>query len=280
MSHNSTARQPIKYVRARLAGNFTQVPNSMFSPECPLSIGARYVLIDLMSRKDGWTDSVETMHRRLPQPRTESGQPVKGTGIRAMYGYWKELEEAGCIVRERQRVNGQVCTRITGVRWWEPVPVADLTVPPNRPEQAKEDVSAGRTDSTVPLYQSEQGKHPVFAGGTDSTVPPALSKDVSRNTEEASRAQTARDAVRNSCQCQRESDGTVMRACSAHRCMICHDSNADKVAMWWDRKAGAFAAVYYCPACKPDPDRMSDQERNRWDKAAEAAGHGALMLVR
>ncbi|MFE3206410.1 hypothetical protein [Embleya sp. NPDC059237] len=85
---------------------FTILPNSTLRDE-RLSYHARGVLAELLSRPDGWETNADTLSERARRARGEK----TGEGRRGMRAAISELEDAGYIVRHRNKLeNGRFST--------------------------------------------------------------------------------------------------------------------------------------------------------------------------
>lgn len=89
----------MKIVRSHPEGNFTIIPNQALRDD-RLSYMARGVLHELLSHRSGWETNAEIMTARARQKR---GAGV-GEGRRAMRAAFAELEEAGYMVRIKERI--------------------------------------------------------------------------------------------------------------------------------------------------------------------------------
>lgn len=89
----------MKIVRSHPEGNFTIIPNQALRDD-RLSYTARGVLHELLSHRSGWETNAEIMTVRARQKR---GNGV-GEGRRAMRAAFAELEEAGYMVRIKERI--------------------------------------------------------------------------------------------------------------------------------------------------------------------------------
>lgn len=90
----------VKIHRTRHEANFTILPNAALRDQ-RLSLRARGLLVELLSRPEDWNTSADAMARTARRDRGK-----KGEGRDAMRGAFAELEEAGYIVRTRTQNDG------------------------------------------------------------------------------------------------------------------------------------------------------------------------------
>ena len=84
--------------RSKPVDNFTIIPNATLRDD-RLSYCARGVLLELLSRSNGWETNADALSERA---RRHRGDGV-GEGRRAMRAAFKELEAAGYMVRRREK---------------------------------------------------------------------------------------------------------------------------------------------------------------------------------
>lgn len=162
--------------RSRLTANFVQVPNDTARNDS-LSHMARGILVEILSRPDGWETTADDMWR-ASLARHGKASP----GRRAFRAAFAELKDHRYLVAERTTLDaGRFATVLTAYD----IPAAHADVPhagtPESGEETAPGVSAGETDvphggtpdaSDVPHggTPGRPGETGVSAGGTD--VPP------------------------------------------------------------------------------------------------------------
>lgn len=99
----------LKKFRTPIQQNFTMVPNDVARGDTGLSDRARAVLIEMMSHMDGF----DLSHNRLLQD---------GRGDHALRSALKELEEAGNLIRTRERNEDGTLGKSVWVHDWYPIP--------------------------------------------------------------------------------------------------------------------------------------------------------------
>lgn len=148
--------------RSRLTGDFLQVPNATVRDD-RLSHMARGILVDLLSRPDGWEATADDMWRASFAKHGKASP-----GRRAFRAAFAELKEHGYLTSERIALAGHkhgttlAVTDIPAGR--TDVPHGGTSAPP-----AKTDVSPAQTD--VPHAGTSGSPTDVPHGGT--SVPPA-----------------------------------------------------------------------------------------------------------
>lgn len=97
-------------------GHFTQIPNAWLRDDS-LTLGATGLLAQLLSHRDGWSVTIESIAK------------VNGCGRDRIRGYVRELEASGYLQREQARTDGGVFGETV---WITTSPTTDLptTVPP------------------------------------------------------------------------------------------------------------------------------------------------------
>ncbi len=147
---------------SRLTKDFLQVPNATVRDD-RLSHMARGILVELLSRPDGWQATADDMWRA-----SVAKHGKESPGRRMFRAAFAELKKHGYLTAAREPMkNGQLATALTltdisAVQ--TDVPEAGTSVRP-----ATTGVSAGRTD--VPHAGTSEGPTDVPHGGT--SVPPA-----------------------------------------------------------------------------------------------------------
>lgn len=148
--------------RSRLTGDFLQVPNATVRDD-RLSHMARGILVELLSRPDGWEATADDMWRASVAKHGKASP-----GRRAFRAAFAELKEHGYLTSERTILtSGQHGTilAITDIpAGHTDVPHGGTSAPP-----AKTDVSPARTD--VPHAGTSESPTDVPHGGT--SAPPA-----------------------------------------------------------------------------------------------------------
>lgn len=97
----------VKIVRTRHETHFTILPNALLR-DTRLSLRARGLLVELLSRPDDWQTSADAMARTARRDRGRAGE-----GRDAMRGAFAELETARYIVRTRsQNASGEWTTEL------------------------------------------------------------------------------------------------------------------------------------------------------------------------
>jgi hypothetical protein len=96
----------VRIRRSKPTDNYVLVPNGTARDE-RLSYLARGVLVDILSRPDGWETNADTLSERARQHRGAK----RGEGRRALREAFAELEAAGYMIRRKERgANGRIVT--------------------------------------------------------------------------------------------------------------------------------------------------------------------------
>lgn len=147
----------MKIRRSRLTGDFLQVPNATVRDD-RLSHMARGILVELLSRPDGWEATADDMWRASTAKHGKASP-----GRRAFRAAFAELKEHGYLTSERMILtSGQHGTvlAITDIpAGHTDVPHGGTSAPP-----AKTDVSPAQTD--VPHAGTSEGSTDVPPAGT------------------------------------------------------------------------------------------------------------------
>lgn len=91
----------MKIRRSRPAADFTIIPNAALRDD-RLSYCARDVLVELLSRPDGWETNADALSERARRHRGSG----RGEGRRAMRAAFAELEAIGYMIRHREQAAG------------------------------------------------------------------------------------------------------------------------------------------------------------------------------
>jgi hypothetical protein len=186
--------------RSRLTADYVQVPNRTARDD-RLSYMARGILVELLSRPDGWEATADDLWRLATQARGA------GESRRAMRAAFAELKNAGYLVSTREKLGGgrfgTVLTLydVSAGRTDVPtvgtsetstgVPTGGTSEPPG-----KTDVPAGRTDVPTGGSPEPPGEAGISAGRTDvPTVGTSSKKTGLKKGENSSRARAVRDLV-------------------------------------------------------------------------------------
>lgn len=146
--------------RSRLTSGYLQVPNST-ARDGRLSHMARGILVEILSRPDGWDTTADDMWRDSVA-RHGKASP----GRRQFRSAFAELKAHGYMSAEpAQLARGQVGTVLTARDI--PLPVADVPACGTSAPPGKTGVSAGRTDVPASGTSAPPGKTSDAAGRTD-----------------------------------------------------------------------------------------------------------------
>lgn len=162
LTSSTEGRDHVRIRRSRLTGDFLQVPNATVRDD-RLSHMARGILVELLSRPDGWEATADDMWR-ASFAKHGKGSP----GRRAFRGAFAELKEHGYLTAERIALPNHkhgttlAVTDIPAGR--TDVPHGGTSAPP-----AKTDVSPARAD--VPHAGTSGASTDVPHAGT--SAPPA-----------------------------------------------------------------------------------------------------------
>jgi hypothetical protein len=88
----------VRIRRSKPVDNFTIFPNATLRDD-RLSYCARGVLVELLSRSSGWETKADALSERARRHRGD----VVGEGRRGIRGAFKELEDAGYILRHKEQ---------------------------------------------------------------------------------------------------------------------------------------------------------------------------------
>lgn len=174
--------------RSRLTGDYVQVPNRSARDD-RLSYMARGILVELLSRPDGWEATADDLWRLATQARGA------GESRRAMRAAFVELKNAGYLVSTREQLAGgrfgTVLTLYDVSAGRTDVPIGGTSERPG-----KTDVPAGRTDVPPAGSPEPPGITGISAGRTDvPTVGTSSKKTGLKKGENSPRAQAVRDLV-------------------------------------------------------------------------------------
>jgi hypothetical protein len=152
----------VRIRRSRLTGDFLQVPNATVRDD-RLSHMARGILVELLSRPDGWDATADDMWRASFAKHGKASP-----GRRAFRAAYAELKDNGYLTAERINLPGHkhgTTLAITDI----PAGRTDVPQGGTSASPAKTDVSPAHTD--VPHAGTSGSPTDVPAGGT--SVPPA-----------------------------------------------------------------------------------------------------------
>jgi hypothetical protein len=225
--NKDTTREPITFVRERLKGNFTQVPNHLYADDCPLSPLAVYVLGYLMSRKDGYTDTMEDMWKRLKHKQ--------GCGRRMIREAWRELEDNHYIKRDKHHLPGGTWQNTISVQWF------------NNPETWHRPTGTG-----IAVSPGETRITPGRTALPVSVTPSITLKDITLKEDRATSAVTLMEKTNTK---SGNRDPLLCITCG-DKIYDCIDARPMCLSEWrclcgspiWNRQDGDFQ-VFYCETC-------------------------------
>ncbi|MDN3244108.1 hypothetical protein [Streptomyces sp. ZSW22] len=141
--------------RSRLTGDFLQVPNATVRDD-RLSHTARGILVELLSRPDGWEATADDMWQASVAKHGKASP-----GRRVFRAAFAELKEYGYLTAGREV--------LPGGRYGTILTLTDVPQSGTSARPAKTDEAPGRTD--VPHGGTSEGSTDVPTGGT--SAPPA-----------------------------------------------------------------------------------------------------------